>query len=168
MVFPGVFQLDTPTIIKSSSEQVNTQELKYNLNVLNISSDTLVLIIIAIALNLYYIYRSKIDICDALNNTTCGKNLPDVSGIPEFGNFMFIYITAVFLVINYDDYMRKVNVPCDKRDKVAIAKSYNAFVAALLAFIASVVSRRNYDIDNAVNSQQNNNGTQINPGLIPT
>lgn len=168
MVFPGVFQIGTPTTKKSSSGQVDTQELKYNLNVLNISSDTLVLIIIAIVLNLYYIYRSKVDICDTLNNTSYGKNMPDVSNLPEFANFMFLYITAVFLAINYEDYMRKANAPCDKRDNVAIAKSYNAFVAALLAYIATVISRKNYDIDQRVNSKQGNSGTQINPGLIPT
>lgn len=99
MVFPGVFQIGTPTTKKSSSGQVDTQELKYNLNVLNISSDTLVLIIIAIVLNLYYIYRSKVDICDTLNNTSYGKNMPDVSNIPEFANFMFLYITAVFYML---------------------------------------------------------------------
>lgn len=168
MVFPGVFQLTSPVTTKSSSNQVDTQELKYNLNILNISSDTLVLIIIAIALNLYFIYRSKIDICDTLNNTNYGQNMPNVSGIPEFANLMFLYITAVFLVINYNDYVRKANVPCDKRDEVAIAKAYNAFIASLLAYIATVISRRNYDIDHMVGVQQQSNDTQINPGLIPT
>ena len=162
MVFPGVFQLGTPPPTKNSSDKIDVQELKYNLNVLNISSDTLVLIIIAIVLNLYYVYKSKVDICDTLNNTSCGKKMPDASSIPEFGNFMFLYITAVFLVINYDDYMRKLNVPCDKRDKVAITKAYNAFVAALLAYIAAVISRRNYDIDHMVESQKGNTGTQFN------
>lgn len=167
MVFPGVFQINTPVVAKGSNEEVDKKELLYNLNALNISSDTLVLIIIAISLNLYFVYKSKLDVCNTLNNTKCGQCLPDASWIPEFGNFMFIYITAVFLVINYDDYMRKVNAPCDKRDKVAIAKAYNAFVAAILAFIAAVISRRNYDIDHIVEGQKND-GTQINPGLIPT
>lgn len=168
MVFPEFFQLASPVTTRRSSNQVDTQELKYNLNILNISSDTLVLIIIAIALNLYFIYRSKIDICDTLNNTNYGQSMPDVSGIPEFANLMFLYITSVFLVINYDDYMRKANAPCDKRDEVAIAKAYNAFVAALLAYIATVISRRNYNIDHMVGAQQESSDTQINPGLIPT
>lgn len=168
MVFPGVFQLAAMVPTKSSNNQVDTQELKYNLNILNISSDTLVLIIIAIALNLYYIYRSKIDICDALNNTNYGQGMPDVSDIPEFTNLMFLYITSVFLVINYDDYMRKANAPCDKRDEVAITKAYNAFVASLLTYIATVISRRNYNIDHMGGAQQESIDTQINPGLIPT
>lgn len=167
MVFPGVFQLETQPISKDSSEQAKVQELKYNYNVLSVSSDTLVLILIAISLNLYYVNKSKVDICDTLNNTKCSSNLPDASKIPEFANFMFIYITSVFLVINYEDYMKKLSVPCEKRDKITIEKSYNAFVASLLAFIAAVISRRNYDIDNAIKGQQNND-TQINPGIIPT
>lgn len=166
MVFPGVFQLNSGETQKDASGQVDKKGLLYNLNVLNISSDTLVIIIIGIALNLYYIYRSKIDICDILNNTEYGKNLPDVSGIPELGNFIFLYVTSVFVVINYDEYMRKINVAPDKRDNVAIVKAYNAFVASLLALIASVVSRRNYDIDNALDLQESD--TQINPGLVST
>lgn len=147
MVFPGAFQVSAPKFISESNGQIDREELKYYLNIFNISYDTLILIIVAISLNLYYVYRSRIDTLDALNNTSCGKNQPSVEWIPEFGNMLFLYITAVFLIINYDDYMRKVNAPCDKRDEVAIAKAYNAFFAALLAYIAAVISRRNYDID---------------------
>lgn len=154
MVFPGGFQFGLPRVTSNSWEQTDKQQLKYYLNIFNISYDTLILIIIAISLNLVYIYRSRQDTLDILNNTTCGKNQPNVNWIPEFGNLLFLYITAVFLVINFDDYRRKANAPCDKRDEVDIAKAYNAFVAALLAYIATVISRRNYDIDAMVAAQK--------------
>lgn len=148
MNFTGVFDEDTQKSTNSSGGQINTKELLENLKSINLSFDTVIIILIAIILNLYYIYRTRIDLLDVINSTECGANLPNVSKLPEFANTLFLYSTAVFLMINYNDYIKKTMISPNKRDVVAIEKSYNTFFASILAYIATVISRRNFDIDN--------------------
>lgn len=167
MFFPGIFQIGTPVATNGANKNTEIQDLKYNINVLNVSFDTLVLILIAAGLNLYYVYKLRADACDTLNNTNFAKGLPDESKIPEFVNFLFLYSTSVFFLVNYDDYRNKVNVPCNKRNQVEITKAYNGVVSSLLVYIASVISRRNFDINSAVNMQQGNL-MSIGGGIVPT
>lgn len=148
MNFTGVFDEDAQRATSSSAEQINTEEVLQNLKSINLSFNTVIIILIAIILNLYYIYRTRVDLLDVINRTKCGANLPNVSKLPEFANTLFLYSTAVFLMINYNDYIKKTMISPNKRDEVAIEKSYNTFFSSILAYIATVISRRNFDIDN--------------------
>ncbi len=156
MVFTGVSGDSAQQTTSTNTSNVDRDELLSQLGTLNLYFNTLTILLVGVLLNLYYIYRSRVDLLDIINGTDCGANMPNVTKIPEFTNLLFLYITAVFLVIDYNNYVNKTSVPCEDRDEVAIAKAYNSLFAALLAYIASIINRRNYDIDNSVSQTSSN------------
>ena len=51
----------------------NYEDLVKELNQLNISFDILLVILLAVILNIYYIYFSKVKVLDKINNTKCNR-----------------------------------------------------------------------------------------------
>lgn len=122
----------------------NYEDLVKELNQLNISFDTLLVILLAVILNIYYIYFSKVKVLDKINNTKCAEHLVDGTKIPRISNEMFLYSTAVFLEINFNNYE---NVIKDKEsDEKSINKAYKQFFSTILVLIATILSRSNLEI----------------------
>ena len=84
---------------KENLEDIN--DLYRQLYILNLSLETIYIVIIAIFLNIEFIKWSRIKILDSINNT---KNLEKVGYLidyPKISNLIYIYATGVFLLINY-------------------------------------------------------------------
>lgn len=130
----------------SSNTTTSTEELINQLETLNLSLDTLKVILLAIVLNYYFVYYTKVTVLDTLNDTKCAENLFDASKIPSITNVMFLYATGIFLNINYEAYVKINSVQGANRDPKAINKAYKAFFSSLLIFIATAISRSNIEI----------------------
>ena len=75
----------------SAETEPSMDELLNELETLDLSMDTILVFILAIALNYYYVYYSKVQVLDQLNNTNFADSLFDASKIPIRANAMIIY-----------------------------------------------------------------------------
>ena len=130
----------------SSNTTTSTEELIAQLETLNLSLDTLKVILLAVLLNYYFVYYTKVTVLDTLNETKCAENLFDASKIPSITNVMFLYATGIFLNINYEAYVKINSVQGANRDTNAINKAYKAFFSSLLILIATAISRSNIEV----------------------
>ena len=126
--------------------QSEIEEMLEQLQILNISLDTILVIILAIALNYYYVYYEKLMLLDSINNTNCADYLFDASEIPKIANVMILYGTGIFLDINYSSFIKANSVQGEERDEKAILKAYRSFISSILVFLAAAVSRNNLEI----------------------
>ena len=83
----------------SNESSVSQEELFKQLNILNISYDSLLLILLAIILNIEFVSGERIKVLDKLNNTNMADSLPDLSKIPRISNEIFLLTTSIFLFI---------------------------------------------------------------------
>ncbi len=130
----------------STGNQVDYEALIEQINQLNLSFDTLLVILLAVLLNIYYVYYTRTQTLDTLNNTKYADLLIDGSKIPRISNAMFLYATGIFLQINYSNYERLNSVQGEERDARAINTAYRAFFSTLLVLIATAMSRSNLEI----------------------
>ena len=130
----------------STEGEVDYEALIEQVNQLNLSFDSLLVVLIAILLNIYYIYYTRTQVLDTINNTKCAELLIDGTKIPKITNTMFLYTTAIFLEINYSNYEKLNSVQGNKRDINAINKAYRAFFSTLLVLIATALSRSNLEV----------------------
>ncbi len=89
---------------KNNESSVSEEELFKQLNILNISYDSLLLILVAIILNIEFVSGERAKLLDQLNNTNISDSLPDLSRIPIISNEIFLLVTSIFLFINYFKY----------------------------------------------------------------
>ena len=80
---------------KENSEDIH--DLYRQLYILNLSLETIYIIIIAIFLNIEFIKWSRIKILDSINNTKNLEKVGDLSDYPKISNLIYIYATGVFL-----------------------------------------------------------------------
>lgn len=130
----------------SAETEPSMDELLNELETLDLSMDTILVFILAIALNYYYVYYSKVQVLDQLNNTNFADSLFDASKIPRIANAMIIYGSGIFLEINYRSFVEVSSVKVKDRDENAIAKAYRAFFSSILVFIAAAISRTNLEV----------------------
>ena len=134
----------------NSNENTTTtsnSELIQQLQTLNLSIGTIYVILIAIFLNLEYVYGERLKILDALNGTKCSENQTDKGDNPRISNRLFLYATAIFLIINWQG-LQKVSQSNDNTIEGIKNKkrAYNSFFASLLIFIATLISGNNFNL----------------------
>lgn len=137
---------DNNTTDASTESEIDYEALIAQVNQLNLSFDTLLIILTAILLNIYYVYYTRTQVLDTLNNTKCAECLIDGTKIPKISNTMFLYATGIFLEINYSNYEKLNLVQGEDRDTSAINKAYRAFFSTLLVLIATAMSRSNLEV----------------------
>lgn len=127
----------------SNESSVSEEELFKQLNILNISYDSLLLILIAVILNIEFVSGERAKILDQLNNTNISDSLPDLSRIPIISNEIFLLVTSIFLFINYDAYETAVEDEVSQRDQ---SKAFRAFISTFLILVATSISRGNLEV----------------------
>lgn len=137
---------NSKTTGNSAENEIDYEALIAQVNQLNLSFDTLLVILTAILLNIYYVYYTRTQVLDTINNTKCAELLIDGTKIPRISNAMFLYATAIFLEINYSNYEKLDSVQGEKRDTKAINTAYRAFFSTLLVLIATAMSRSNLEV----------------------
>ena len=137
---------NSKTTGNSAENEIDYEALIAQVNQLNLSFDTLLVILTAILLNIYYVYYTRTQVLDTINNTKCAELLIDGTKIPRISNAMFLYATAIFLEINYSNYEKLDSVQGEQRDIKAINTAYRAFFSTLLVLIATARSRSNLEV----------------------
>lgn len=128
---------------KNNESSVSEEELFKQLNILNISYDSLLLILVAIILNIEFVSGERAKLLDQLNNTNISDSLPDLSRIPIISNEIFLLVTSIFLFINYDAYETSIEDEVSQRDKI---KAFRAFISSFLVLVATSISRGNLEV----------------------
>lgn len=130
----------------SGDENINSNdELMKQLAVLNLSIETLEVIILAVFLNINFLKWQKEKLLDDINGTDFSKESPNLSGTPKLTNLMFIYTSSVFLGINYNAYKDIALVTGKKRNQVAIKKAWRSFLSSILNLISLIIGVDNLD-----------------------
>lgn len=128
----------------SQSDSETIDELYEQLGIINLSIDTIFVIVAAISLNIKFLIWSKIGILDKINNTKNAEKVEDLSELPKIANLMYIYATGIFLLINYSQFQNISSLKeTTKRQK---CKVWKAFLSSLLIFIATGLTRDNLEI----------------------
>lgn len=128
---------------KNNESSVSEEELFKQLNILNISYDSLLLILVAIILNIEFVSGERSKLLDQLNNTNISDSLPDLSRIPIISNEIFLLVTSIFLFINYDAYETSIEDEVSQRDQI---KAFRAFISSFLVLVATSISRGNLEV----------------------
>ena len=127
----------------NNESSVSEEELFKQLNILNISYDSLLLILLAIILNIEFVSGERIKILDKLNNTNMADSLPDLSKIPRISNEIFLLTTSIFLFINYDAYETAIEDDVSQKDQ---CKAFRAFISSFLILVATSITSGNLEV----------------------
>ena len=128
---------------KNNESSVSEEELFKQLNILNISYDSLLLILVAIILNIEFVSGERAKLLDQLNNTNISDSLPDLSRIPIISNEIFLLVTSIFLFINYDAYETSIEDEVSQKEQI---KAFRAFISSFLILVATSISRGNLEV----------------------
>ena len=129
----------------SSNSEIDS-ELIRQLGVLNLSINTIYIIVLAIFMNINYLYDSRGRLLDEINGTNYMENAPDVSDAPRIANKLFLYATGVFLEINFEQLQVVSSVTGEGRDEKAIMNASNNLLSSLLIFIATGISHNTLNL----------------------
>lgn len=129
----------------SSNSDIDS-ELIRQLGVLNLSINTIYIIVLAIFMNINYLYDSRGRLLDEINGTNYMENAPDVSDAPRIANKLFLYATGVFLEINFEQLQVVLSVTGEDRDEQAIMNANNNLLSSLLIFIATGISHNTLNL----------------------
>lgn len=129
----------------SSNSEIDS-ELIRQLGVLNLSINTIYIIVLAIFMNINYLYISRGRLLDEINGTNYMENAPDVSDAPRIANKLFLYATGVFLEINFEQLQVVSSVTGEDRDEQAIMNASNNLLSSLLIFIATGISHNTLNL----------------------
>ena len=129
----------------SSNSDIDS-ELIRQLGVLNLSINTVYIIVLAIFMNINYLYISRGRLLDEINGTNYMENAPDVSDAPRIANKLFLYATGVFLEINFEQLQVVSSVTGEDRDEKAIMNASNNLLSSLLIFIATGISHNTLNL----------------------
>ena len=127
----------------SNESSVSQEELFKQLNILNISYDSLLLILVAVILNIEFVSGERTKLLDQLYNTNISDSLPDLSRIPIISNEIFLLVTSIFLFINYDAYETAIEDDVSQKDQ---CKAFRAFISSFLILVATSISRGNLEV----------------------
>lgn len=119
------------------------EKLNKELEVLNLTIDTLSISISASIMNLRYLKWQRAKLLDQINNTDYAKDLQDLTDTLKFTSKVSIYVSAVFFDINNKAYREISSVKGADRNFKAIKIAWKAAIAALLNLIASIISEDN-------------------------
>ncbi|MCI6188864.1 MAG: hypothetical protein MR691_02810 [Clostridium sp.] len=129
---------------KAQNNSETIDELYEQLGIINLSIDTIFVIVAAISLNIKFLIWSKVGVLDKINNTKNAEEIGDLSELPKVANLMYIYATGIFLLINYSQFKNVSSLKeTTKRQK---CKAWKAFLSSLFIFIATGLTKDNLEI----------------------
>ena len=129
----------------SSNSDIDS-ELIRQLGEKNLSINTVYIIVLAIFMNINYLYISRGRLLDEINGTNYMENAPYVSDAPRIANKLFLYATGVFLEINFEQLQVVSSVTGEDRDEKAIMNANNNLLSSLLIFIATGISHNTLNL----------------------
>lgn len=129
---------------KENSEEKTKEELMKELGILNLSLDTLYVILAAVLINVIYlnILISKTE--DSIYDTNNSNFNINEKYLPVISNYMFLYATGIYLLINYNSYNETSNnINATAKEK---NKTFDALLSSLLIFCATGISNGNLEV----------------------
>lgn len=130
----------------ASAESSNREDLLEELGILNLSIELVTIVVIATALNLYYVHSLKAQTLDELYDTNLKDSFIDTSNFPRITNTLFLFTTGIFLILNYSLFEESKRENLDNSNDKEVISSYKSFIATLFTFIAVMISRDNLDM----------------------
>ncbi|MGG7177671.1 hypothetical protein ACQPU1_08770 [Clostridium paraputrificum] len=130
----------------AADEGINREALLEELDILNLSLDTIYVIAIAVVMNIEFVKVSRDRVLDQLNNTNISESEPDVTHWPRVTNLMFLYATGIFLTINLQAYLKVLELPEDQVTQKEKNRAWKAFISSFLIYIATCLSRANLEV----------------------
>ena len=129
---------------KSNSNSTITDEEKNQLikqiGITNLSEFGISLIIYASILNILYLEWQKVRISDQLNSTNYADTLQDLTEVPKGANTIYLFVTAIFTGILFDNYKTALSQTGENRDEKKIRDTYKNFIAILLILLATTMN----------------------------
>lgn len=122
------------------------EELLIELDILNLSINTITVALLATFLNYYYVHSLKAQVLDELYNTNFEENFIDTTDFPKIVNTLFLYTTGVFLTLNYTllQAIKCENINDMNNKEVIVA--WRSFLASIFTFLAVITSRNNLEL----------------------
>lgn len=139
-------RVGTSTGGEEESGTPSREELLKELGIINLSLETVQVIVFATLLNLYYVYSLRAQTIDALCNTDLSDNFIDTTNFPRITNDIFLYTTGVFLILNYTLFQEIACEHKDDLDNKEVGAARRSFLASLFTFLAVTLSRNNLEL----------------------
>lgn len=121
------------------------EELLKELEILNLSANTVSIVLIATFLNYYYIQSLRAQTLDELNNTNLSENFIDTEDFPKLINTIFLYTTGVFLILNYTLLQETKSNHIDNLNDKEVLVAYRSFLSSVFTMLAVTASRNNLE-----------------------
>lgn len=119
-----------------NSDQINAekQALLKQLEIVNLSENTIQIALLATFLSFLNIDRTRITLLDQINETDYADSLPNISDLPRLSSILFIYVTFTFLQIAFNALQDGINTKVTN-----IEGLYESYLASLLVFVATLI-----------------------------
>lgn len=128
----------------SNSNSTITDEEKNQLikqiGITNLSEFGIILIIYASILNILYLEWQKVKISDQLNSTNYADTLQDLTEVPKGANTIYLFVTAIFTGILFDNYKTALSQTGENRNEKEIRDTYKNFIAILLILLGTTMN----------------------------
>ncbi|NLK96276.1 MAG: hypothetical protein GX275_13995 [Clostridiales bacterium] len=119
------------------------QDLLSQLQIFNISETVIYSLVAALGINIRYIHILKGQIYDKLNGTNYYSDLKNINILPLTSNRIFTIGTTIFLLINYNNFVKASNSDESESNKTDAFENY--FATALILF-ATILSGSNINL----------------------
>ena len=110
------------------------------IGIANLSELGISLIIYASILNILYLEWQKVRIADQLNSTNYAETLQDLTEVPKGVNTIYLFVTAIFTGILFDNYKTALSQTGENRSEKEIRDTYKSFIAILLILLATTMN----------------------------
>ena len=118
-------------------------ELFRQLSIYDRTLENIAIIVVAIIIiNVYYINVEKIKTLDSIYSTNNSQYYPDVSFIPKIASIMFLYVTIIFVIMNYKNY-EIISSQESIQEAEEIESAYNSLLASFFALAAAIITYYN-------------------------
>ena len=137
---------------KTKNNDENESDIKGDifkeLNMLNISFNGLILVLIGVIINIRFVLWSRIGVLDSINNTNYAEKIGDLTESPRLSNKLYLIATIIFIIIIYDGYLTQISTDSSQLDKEAVNDSWYKYVAIIFVLMGTLI---NYSILNKPN-----------------
>ncbi|WP_196000292.1 hypothetical protein [Clostridium sp. 1001271B_151109_B4] len=124
----------------SSITEEERADLLNQIGILDLSSFGVYLIIYAAILNIQYLEWEKIKILDQLNESNYSDMVQDLSEVPKNANVIYLFVTAIFTGIIFNNYRSVLSQIGEERDEKEIEKAYKSVIAILLILLGTTIN----------------------------
>ena len=127
----------------SSITEEERSDLLNQIGILDLSSFGVYLIIYAASLNIQYLEWQKIKILDQLNESNYSDMMQDLSEVPKNANVIYLFVTAIFTGIIFNNYRSVLSQIGEERNEKEIENAYKSVIAILLILLGTTI---NFDV----------------------